>query len=92
MKRWAVVAAAALLGASGAVSEVVAQQAPASQIVRGDLLSINGDTYVVRDLFGRLVYLRVDKTTTMNRMVVPGERIEAQALPNGRAVSIRPVS
>ena len=58
---------------------------------RGDLLSINGDVYVIKDIFGRLVYLSVDKNTKRERMLVPGERIEADVIMGERVVTLRPV-
>ncbi len=58
--------------------------------IKGDLVSIRGDVYVVRDLFGRLVYLHVDKNTKRERLLMPGEKIEADVLPGDRAVALRP--
>lgn len=42
--------------------------------IRGDLLSIKGDAYLIKDMFGRNVYLRVDKNTQRERMLVPGRK------------------
>jgi uncharacterized protein YdeI (BOF family) len=68
-----------------------AQPASPTLIVRGDLLTIRGDTYVVRDMSGLLRHLRVDKDTKKERLIVPGEKIEVQMLSDGRALSIKPV-
>ena len=38
-----------------------AQSEMTLQTIKGDLLSIKGDRYVVKDFSGRLVYLQVDK-------------------------------
>lgn len=57
--------------------------------VKGDLLSINGDMYVVKDIFGRLVYRRIDKNTTRERMLVPEEKIEADVTPGERVLALR---
>jgi hypothetical protein len=57
--------------------------------IRGDLLSIKGDEYLIKDIFGRLVYLRVDKNTTRKRMLVPGEKIEADVILGQRVVALR---
>lgn len=57
--------------------------------VKGDLLSINGDMYLIKDIFGRLVYLRVDKNTKRERMLVPGEKIEADVTPGQRVLALR---
>lgn len=68
-----------------------AQPAIPSLTVRGDLLTIKGDTYIVRDISGVLRHLRVDKDTKKERLIVPGEKIEAQVSSEGRALSIKPV-
>lgn len=73
------------------VDVCAAQPAIALSIVRGDLLTIKGDTYVVREISGVLIYLRVDKNTQRARLIVPGEQIEAQVSPDGYVLSIKPV-
>lgn len=67
-----------------------AQPAISPLTVRGDLLTIKGDAYVVRDISGVLRRLRVDKDTKKVRIIIPGERIEVQVSSDGRAVSIKP--
>ena len=57
--------------------------------IRGDLLSIKGDEYLIRDMFGRNVYLRVDKHTQRERMLVPGEKIEADVTPGQKVLALR---
>lgn len=42
--------------------------------------TIKGDVYVIKDIFGRLVYLHVDKNTKRERLLVPGERIEQDVI------------
>lgn len=68
-----------------------AQPAIPPLTVKGDLLTIKGDTYVLRDISGVLRYLRVDKDTQKERLIVPGERIEVQVSPDGRMLTIKPV-
>ncbi|HEX7765221.1 MAG TPA: hypothetical protein VF443_00805 [Nitrospira sp.] len=68
-----------------------AQPTPPPLTVRGDLLTIKGDTYVIRDISGLLRQLRVDKETKQERLIVPGEKIEVQVSSAGRALSIKPV-
>lgn len=72
----------------------LAQVATTLQTIKGDLLSIKGDIYLIKDLSGRLVYLHVDKNTKRERMVVPGERIEADVdvSVGERVVALRPAS
>jgi hypothetical protein len=61
-----------------------------SQTIKGDLLSIKGDLYLVKDISGRFVYLRVDKNTKRERLLVPGEKIEADVIPGERVIALRP--
>jgi len=68
----------------------MAQGEVSTQTIKGDLLSIKGDVYVIKDIFGRLVYLYVDTNTKRERMLVPGERIEADVIIGERVVALRP--
>ena len=79
-----------LFSLSLVVPSAMAQGEMSIQTIRGDLLSIKGDVYVLKDIFGRLVYLYVDKNTTRERMVVPGERIEADVIIGERVLAVRP--
>jgi hypothetical protein len=45
--------------------------------------------YLIKDIFGRLVYLRVDKNTKRDRLLVPGEKIEADVVPGQRVLALR---
>lgn len=69
-----------------------AQSEMTLQTIKGDLLSIKGDRYVMKDFSGRLVYLQVDKNTKRERMLVPGERIEADVIIGERVVALRPAN
>ena len=73
------------------VPGAMAQVETSPQTIKGDLLSIKGDVYVIKDIFGRLVYLYVDKNTKRERMLVPGERIEADVIIGERVVALRPM-
>lgn len=68
----------------------LAQIEPSSQTIKGDLLSIKGDVYVIKDIAGRMTYLHVDKNTKRERLLVPGEKIEADVIPGVRVVAVRP--
>lgn len=81
-----------LLSIGLVVPGVFAQSEMTLQTIKGDLLSIKGDRYVVKDFSGRLVYLQVDKNTKRERMLVPGERIEADVIIGERVVALRPVN
>ena len=58
--------------------------------IKGDLLSIKGNVWVIKDIFGRLVYLHVDNNTKRERLLVPGEKIEADVIIGERVVALRP--
>ena len=74
------------------VPGALAQSEMPLQTIRGDLLSIKGDRYVVKDISGRLVYLQIDKNTKRERLLVPGERIEADVIIGERVVALRPAN
>ncbi len=57
--------------------------------IRGELLSIKGDEYVIKDMFGRLVYLRVDKNTKREFTLAPGEKIEVDVTPDQKVLALR---
>ena len=65
--------------------------APSTQTVNGDLLKIDGEFYVVKEMSGKEIRLHVDKTTTLDSSINVGEKVEAQATEKNHAVSIRHV-
>jgi len=65
--------------------------APSTQTVNGDLLKIDGEFYVVKDMAGKEIRLHVDKTTTVDGAVKVGDKVEAQATEKNHAASIRHV-
>ena len=72
------------------IPDAFAQPETAPQVtIRGDLLSIKGDGYLIKDIVGRLVYLRVDKNTKRERMLVLGEKIEADITPGQKVLALR---
>ena len=62
-----------------------------TQTVNGDLLKIEGEFYVVKDILGKETRLHVDKTTTMDGSINVGEKVEAHATEKNHALSIRHV-
>lgn len=90
MNRLLLIMMTVMLSMGTLVPFCAAQPAIPPMTVRGDLLAIKGDTYVVRDISGVLRHLRVDKDTKKDRLIVPGERIEVQMTFDGRALSIKP--
>lgn len=79
-----------LFSLSLVVPSAMAQVDTSSQTIKGDLLSIKGDVYLVKDISGRLVYLHVDKNTKRERLLVPGEKIEADVILGERVIALRP--
>ena len=73
-----------------AVPAPIAQPAIVPQTITGDLLTIKGNIYVVKDIFGRLVFLHIDKNTKRERLLIPGEKIEAEVIPGKRVVALQP--
>ena len=65
--------------------------APGTQTVNGDLLKIEGEFYVVKDMAGKETRLHVDKTTILDSSINVGEKVEAQATEKNHALSIRHV-
>ena len=64
--------------------------APGAQAIKGDLLKIDGEFYVVKDASGKEVRLHVDKTSKLEGTLKAGDKIEAQASEKGHALSIKP--
>jgi len=64
---------------------------PSTQTVKGDLLKIDGEFYVVKDMAGKEVRLHVDKTSQLDGTFKAGDKIEAQATDKNHAGSIKHV-
>jgi hypothetical protein len=79
-----------LFGLSLVAPRAMADVVTSPLTIKGDLLSIKGDVWVIKDIFGRLVYLHVDKNTKRERVLVPGEKIEADVIIGERVVALRP--
>ena len=63
--------------------------APSTQTVNGDLLKIDGEFYVVKDMSGKEIRLHVDKTSKLEGAFKAGDKIEAQASEKNHAVSMK---
>ncbi len=64
-------------------------ESPTPKMVKGDLLKIDGEFYVVKDMAGKEIRLHVEKTTTLESALKAGDKIEAQATEKDHAVSIK---
>jgi hypothetical protein len=66
------------------------EMAPVStQTIQGDVLKIDGEFYVVKEMSGKEIRLHVDKTTTLDDAIKTGDKVEAQATEKNHALSIR---
>jgi hypothetical protein len=61
------------------------------QTVQGDVLKMDGDVYIVKDMTGKEIRLHVDKTSKLEGVVKAGDKIEAQVTEEGHAVSMKRV-
>jgi translation initiation factor IF-1 len=61
----------------------------ATRVVQGDVLNIEGSEYVLKDMTGHEIRLRVDASTRLRDRIKVGDKVEAQTTADGRAVSIR---
>ena len=50
--------------------------APSPQSIKGDLLKIEGDFYVVKDMSGKETRMHVDKTTKLDGGFKTGDKVE----------------
>ena len=75
-----------LVGGTYASDDMVAA---GSQTLKGDVLKIEGEYYVLKDPTGMEVRLHVDKTSQLEGEVKAGDKIEAQVTRNGHAESIK---
>lgn len=89
MQRWRLIILGLALFISG-VEGGLAQDSVNPTTLKGILVSIKGDVYMMQDLSGRFVQFRMDQKTQRERLVVPGERVEVQLSPDHRAIAIKP--
>jgi hypothetical protein len=59
------------------------------ETVMGDVLRVEGDTYLIQRSNGKEVRLHIDETTEMFGYVGPGERVEVKVNGQKHALSIR---
>jgi hypothetical protein len=62
-----------------------------TKFLRGELLKVDGSTYIVKDSSGKEFRLMVDSHTTLVGNFQPGAKVEAQITADGYAISIRQV-
>jgi hypothetical protein len=86
-----VVAAIALVlsVALDAMSQTPGRSSPAADVVHGDVLNIEGDTYIIKDVTGHEVHLKIDGQTQHEDRIKVGDKVEAQVSSDGHAQTIR---
>jgi hypothetical protein len=60
-----------------------------SQTISGEIMSVQGETFVVKDATGKEVSLHVDKSTKKSGSPKKGDRIEAEVNSAGHALSFK---
>lgn len=66
-----------------------AARSSAADVIHGDVLNIEGDTYTIKDVTGHEVQLRVDAETRREDRIKVGDKVEAQVSSDGHAQTIR---
>ena len=59
-------------------------ESPTPKTVKGDLLKIDGEFYVVKDMAGKQIRLHTDKTTVLDGAIKVGDKVEVQATESSR--------
>ena len=62
------------------------------EVVTGELLTIDGKNYIVKDRSGKKVHFQLDERTLMNARPKVGDQIRAKVEPQGYAYSINMAS
>ena len=85
----AVIAIIVLFGPVALAADNVVSPGAGSNIVTGDVLNIEGDTYTIKDKSGHEVPLRVNGQTKHEDRIKVGDKVQAQVGSDGVAQSIR---
>jgi uncharacterized protein YdeI (BOF family) len=64
----------------GTLTPAPAGPLPRPQTIEGEVLRINSDSYVIRDLSGREIRLHVDGTTKLDGNLTPGDKVVARVV------------
>jgi hypothetical protein len=63
-------------------------QTNGSGVLQGQLLKIEGESYVVKDATGKDIRFRVGKDTVVDGRIKVGDKIDAQMGADGQAVTV----
>lgn len=72
-------------------SDLSSGPSTSGSMVQGEVLKIEGDTYLIKDSAGKEVRLRVTNDTKMGSAFQVGDKIEANVAADGQAMSIQKV-
>ena len=59
-------------------------ESPILKTIEGDLLKIDGEFYVVKNMAGKEIRLHADKTTVLDSAIKVGDEVQAQATESSR--------
>ena len=59
-------------------------ESPTLKTIKGDLLKIDGEFYVVKDMAGKEIRLHTDKTTVLDDAIKAGDKVQVQAIAASR--------
>jgi len=76
-------------GAAAAAEKAAGAAKEGARTIKGEVLKIEGENYVVKDATGKEVKLHVSPETKKDGELKVGDKIEAQADASGHAVSIK---
>ena len=85
----AMLVALGMISVSYAADPMGKSSASAAQTVTGQILKVEGENYTIKDASGKEVRLHVDKTTKTHGSLKVGDKVEAEATPEGHATSIK---
>jgi hypothetical protein len=79
------------VGASSVDPSTVRSEVTGPAHVIGQVLTIDGDSYVIRDKQGNEVILKVDPSTDMEGLINMGAKVAADVEADGRVSRLKPV-
>ncbi len=65
-----------------------APSAGAVQTLKGQVVKIESDTYVVKDATGKEIRLRVNQETVLQADLHVGDKVDAEVAPDGHALTL----
>jgi hypothetical protein len=75
----------------GLNNQITAPSQNGTGTVKGDILDIEGEYFIIKDVTGHDMRLHVDKSTKTDGVPKVGEKIQAHVTKEGHATSITPL-